>query len=104
MEGSILNLENARTSFAMMKKNKPFPYREDLWNTEVEIPSSVLPRFLDIVTKLLSSICNSLQSLPEENFSENWNFMIIDIAPDTISWLKMNLERYKDSISKAMTV
>jgi hypothetical protein len=45
----------------MMKKNKPFLYREDLWNTEDEIPSSAVLRFLDIVTKLLSHICSSLQ-------------------------------------------
>ena len=85
-----------------MRKNKLFPSREDLWNTEAEIPSSALLRFLDIITKLLRSICRSLQSLPEDKFSENWNFMIVDNTPDTISWLKMNLERYKDSISKAM--
>lgn len=76
-----------------MKKNKPFPYREDLWNTKVKIPSSALLRFLDIVTKLLSSVHSSLQRLPEDNFSENQSFMIIDITPDNISWLKMNLER-----------
>ena len=87
----------------MMKKNKPFPYREDLWNTDVEIPSSALLRFLDIITKPLSHTCSSLQSLPEDDFSESCNFMIVDITPDTISWLKMNSERYKDSISKAMT-
>lgn len=90
-------------SSTMMRKNCPFPSREDLWNTEVEIPNSAILRFLEIITKLLRSICSSLQSLPEDNFSKNWNFMIIDIIPDTISWLKMNLERYMDSISKAMT-
>lgn len=90
-------------SSTIRRKNYPFPSREDLWNTEVEIPSSAILRFLDIITKPLRSICSSLQSLPEDNFSKNWNFMIVDIIPDTISWLKMNLERYTDSISKAMT-
>lgn len=75
-------------SSTMRRKNYPFPSREDLWNTEVEIPSSAILRFLDIITKLLRSICSSLQSLPEDNFSKNWNFMIVDIIPDTISWLK----------------
>lgn len=60
MEGFILNFENVRIFFVMMKKNKFFFYREDLWNIEVEILSFVLLRFLDIVIKLLSSICNFL--------------------------------------------
>jgi hypothetical protein len=59
---SVLNLGKCKFfSFSMMKKNKPFLYREDLWNTEDEIPSSAVLRFLDIVTKLLSHICSSLQ-------------------------------------------
>lgn len=101
-EGSILNLEMQGLLFYHKEENYPFPSREDLWNTEVEIPSSAILRFLDIITKPLRSIYSSLQSLPEDNFSKNWDFMIIDIIPDTISWLKMNLERYTDSISKAM--
>lgn len=89
-------------SSTIRRKNFPFSFWENLWLLRFEIPSSAILRFLDIITKPLRSICSSLQSLPEDNFSKNWDFMIIDIIPDTISWLKMNLERYRGSISKAM--